>query len=181
MMRRTEVTISGLGGQGVVLAGEILGRAAAYSGRHVVQTQSYGAEARGTAAKSEIIISNEKIGFPHVLRCDILAAMSQEAIQNNLENLKEDGVLLIDSSTIEEMPTTGARTLQIPATEASEMLFGQKTFANSVMLGALLTLIEGVDERSMLRAIEEAFTQELATNNIEAYKKGKELSIAERT
>ena len=180
-MRKTEVTISGLGGQGVVLAGEILGRAAAYSGKHALQTQSYGAEARGTAAKSEVIISDDKIGFPHVIRCDILVAMSQEAIHKNLENLKEDGILVIDSSIIKDVPATNAKTLRIPATETSQKLFGQKTFSNSVMLGALLILIEGVDERSLLRAMRKTFTKELAAKNIDAYKKGKELSINERT
>ncbi len=71
--------ISGLGGQGVVLAGQILGRAAVYDGKNVVQTQSYGAEARGSTAKSEIIISDGKIGFPMVRKCDVLVAMNQEA------------------------------------------------------------------------------------------------------
>ena len=65
-MTRLDVRICGLGGQGVVLAGQILGRAAVYDGRNVVQTQSYGAEARGSAAKSEVIIADNKIGFPTV-------------------------------------------------------------------------------------------------------------------
>ncbi|MFQ6086958.1 MAG: 2-oxoacid:acceptor oxidoreductase family protein, partial [Candidatus Bathyarchaeia archaeon] len=63
MSERTEVRIAGLGGQGVILAGQILGRAAVYDGKYVVQTQSYGAEARGSAAKSEVIISDEPIKF----------------------------------------------------------------------------------------------------------------------
>jgi len=79
-MTRIEVRICGLGGQGVVLAGQILGRAAVFDGKNVVQTQSYGSEARGSAAKSEIIISDEKIGYPMVRKCDILVAMSQSAL-----------------------------------------------------------------------------------------------------
>ena len=66
MTDRIEIRITGLGGQGVILAGQILGRAAAIDGKNVVQTQSYGAEARGSAAKSEVIISNEKISFPKI-------------------------------------------------------------------------------------------------------------------
>ncbi|MCK4435688.1 2-oxoacid:acceptor oxidoreductase family protein, partial [Candidatus Bathyarchaeota archaeon] len=62
-MTKIEVRICGLGGQGVVLAGRVLGRAAVYDGKKVVQTQSYGAEARGSAAKSEVIIADKKIGF----------------------------------------------------------------------------------------------------------------------
>jgi 2-oxoglutarate ferredoxin oxidoreductase subunit gamma len=84
-MRRTELRICGFGGQGVVLAGQVLGRAAVYDGWNVVQTQSYGAEARGTTAKSEVIISNSRIGFPAVRRCDILVAMDQEALDVNIK------------------------------------------------------------------------------------------------
>jgi len=85
---RVEVRICGLGGQGVVLAGQILGKAAVYDGWNVVQTQSYGAEARGTTAKSEVIISDGPIGFPMVRKCDILIAMSQEALDKNVKDLK---------------------------------------------------------------------------------------------
>jgi len=87
--RRVEIRISGLGGQGVVLMGEILGRAAVYDGKHAVQTQSYGAEARGSAARSEVIISDEKIGFPKVRKCDVLVAMSQSALDKHLKDLRE--------------------------------------------------------------------------------------------
>ncbi|MGD8546126.1 MAG: 2-oxoacid:acceptor oxidoreductase family protein, partial [Candidatus Bathyarchaeota archaeon] len=81
MLNRTEIRISGLGGQGVVLAGQILGRAAVLSGKNAVQTQIYGAEARGSAAKSEVIISDGKIGYPYVRKCDILVTMSRIALK----------------------------------------------------------------------------------------------------
>jgi Pyruvate/2-oxoacid:ferredoxin oxidoreductase gamma subunit len=80
MSRRMEIRFGGLGGQGVILAGEILGRAAVYDDKNVVQTQSYGAEARGSAAKSEIIVSDRKIWFPFVRCCDVLVVMSQSAL-----------------------------------------------------------------------------------------------------
>lgn len=84
-MVKVEIRISGLGGQGVVLIGQILGKAAVYDGKNAVQTQSYGAEARGTLAKSEIIISEDKIGFPTVRKCDILVAMNREALNKTLK------------------------------------------------------------------------------------------------
>ena len=95
-MTRIETRISGLGGQGVVLAGQILGRAAVYDGKKVVQTQSYGAEARGSAAKSEVIISDERISFPMVRECDILVVLSQEALNRNIDSLKRGAILLAD-------------------------------------------------------------------------------------
>jgi len=91
-----EVRISGLGGQGVVLAGVILGRAVVYDGKYAVQTQSYGAEARGSAAKSELLISDARISFPKVRRCDILVAMSQSALDKHLKDLRATGTLLVD-------------------------------------------------------------------------------------
>ena len=80
MASKTEIRIGGSGGQGVVLAAQILGKAAVLDGRNVLQTQSYGAEARGSLAKSEVIISDSKIGFPAVRKCDILVAMNQESL-----------------------------------------------------------------------------------------------------
>ncbi|RLI42851.1 2-oxoacid:ferredoxin oxidoreductase subunit gamma, partial [Candidatus Bathyarchaeota archaeon] len=106
---KVEVRISGLGGQGVILAGQILGRAAVHDGKNAVQTQSYGAEARGSAAKSEVIISDDKIGFPVVRKCDILVAMSQEAVEKNVKDLKEDGILVVDSLMVKNVPKVKAR------------------------------------------------------------------------
>jgi len=118
-LKKIEIRISGFGGQGVVLAGQVLGRAAVYDGKNVVQTQSYGAEARGSAAKSEVLISDDGIGFPMVRKCDILVAMSQEAVEKNVKNLKEDCVLLVDSSVVEKVPKIKARIFRVPATEVA--------------------------------------------------------------
>ena len=123
---KVEVRISGLGGQGVILAGQILGRAAVYDGKNAVQTQSYGAEARGSAAKSEVIISDDKIGFPVVRKCDILVAMSQEAVEKNVKDLKEDGILLVDSLMVKNVPKVKARVFKVPATEVAEKSFQAK-------------------------------------------------------
>lgn len=92
-MKKIEIRIGGRGGQGVVLAGQILGRAAVYDGKNSVQTQSYGAEARGSATKSEVIIFDSKIHFPFVRKCDLLIAMDQRAVKENIKDLKENGML----------------------------------------------------------------------------------------
>lgn len=176
-MTRTEIRIAGLGGQGVVLAGQILGRAAAYDGKSVVQTQSYGAEARGSAAKSEIIISDTKIGFPLVRRCDILVALNQEAADKHIKDLKEDGTLLIDSSVAEEVPDTKARVLRIRATEAAEKALGAKVYTNIIVLGALIKLEEIVSEESMIKAIKEAVPSNMIEKNLDAFRKGQALEL----
>jgi len=174
-LKKAEVRISGLGGQGVVLAGQILGKASAYNGKNVVQTQSYGAEARGSIAKSEVIISDDKIGFPMIRRCDILVAMNQEALDRDLKDLKEDGVLIVDSTYVKKIPETKAKIFKIPATEHAEKTFGDKIYANMLMLGALTKMTSIVSEKAMKKAIQDAVMKNIADINEEAYKKGKQL------
>jgi 2-oxoglutarate ferredoxin oxidoreductase subunit gamma len=174
-LKKAEVRISGLGGQGVVLAGQILGKAAAYNGKNVVQTQSYGAEARGSIAKSEVIISDGKIGFPMIRRCDILVAMNQEALDRDLKDLKEDGVLIVDSTYVKKIPETKAKIFKIPATEHAEKTFGDKIYANLLMLGTLTKMTSIVSEKAMKKAIQDAVAKNIVNINKEAYKKGKQL------
>jgi len=159
----------------VVLAGQILGRAAVYDGKNAVQTQSYGAEARGTMAKSEVIISEGKIGFPAVRKCDILIAMSQEALDKNLQGLKENGLLIIDSSLVKKVPQVKAKVYEVPAAELSEKAFGYKTYANIIMLGALTKITRLVSQSSMEKAVKDTVAEKTAAANLQAYKKGTEL------
>ena len=172
MSKRVEVRISGLGGQGVILAGQILGRAAVHDGKHVVQTQSYGAEARGSAAKSEVIISDEKIGFPKVRKCDILVAMNQSALDSHLKDLKDNGILLVDEDMVKELPSVKARVLRVPATRISERELKSKMFANVIMLGALTKKVEVVNEEAMERSIFESVSEGTKEENIKAFRKG---------
>lgn len=180
MADRIEIRISGLGGQGVVLAGQVLGKAAVYSGKNAVQTQSYGAEARGSAAKSEVVISDGKIGFPMVKKCDILIAMSQEAVKKNVKDLKEGGLLLIDSTAVKTVPKIKARIFKIPATETSRKVLGEQLYANMIMLGALIKITGIVNEKSMEKATRNTFPEKFVAINMKAYEKGKELTGNEK-
>jgi 2-oxoglutarate ferredoxin oxidoreductase subunit gamma len=175
-LKKTEIRICGLGGQGVVLAGQILGKAAVYHGKNAVQTQSYGAEARGSAAKSEVIISDGKIGFPIARKCDILVAMNQDAVEKNIKDLREDGILIVDSSTVQNIPQTKAKTFRIPATEVAEKEVGGRCYANIIMLGALTKISRIVNEEAMTKAISDTLPKKALDKNIEAYHKGKQLA-----
>jgi 2-oxoglutarate ferredoxin oxidoreductase subunit gamma len=171
-LQRTEIRIAGLGGQGVVLAGQILGRAAAYAGQNVVQTQSYGAEARGSGAKSEVIVSRSRIGFPMVRKCDVLIVMSQEAVENNIKDLKDSGTLLVDSSIVQNIPGTHAKIRKIPAVKIAEEQVGEKLAANMVILGALVAATKIVDEASIEKAIGDVLSKKAVAPNIQAFKIG---------
>ena len=172
MPKRVEVRISGLGGQGVVLAGEILGRAAVYDGKYAVQTQSYGAEARGSAAKSEVIISDKKIGFPKVRKCDILVTMSQNALNKHLDDLKKNGILLVDRDKVKEVPKVKAKVLGIPATRIAETKLKSKIYANTIMLGALTKITGIVSEEAVKKAIVNSVSEETKETNLEGFEKG---------
>ena len=177
MTRRVEIRICGLGGQGVVLAGQILGRAAVYDELNVVQTQSYGAEARGSNANSEVIISDTKIGFPLVRRCDVLIAMSQQSLDLSVKDLKKDGVLIVDDGLVERIPEgLKARVFRIAATKTAENMFKSKLYANIVMLGAVTKITKLATANSMEKAISEGLPENARKINIDAFRIGLELA-----
>ena len=175
MSKKIEVRISGFGGQGVVLAGEILGRAAFYEGKYVVQTQSYGAEARRSTAKSEVIISDSKIGFPKVRKCDILVAMSQNALETYLKDLKEKGVLIVDKDKVEHLPETKAKVFKIPATKTAAKLLKSRLYANVIMLGALTKITGIVKKEAVEKAIIDSVPETAKETNISGFREGLKL------
>jgi 2-oxoglutarate ferredoxin oxidoreductase subunit gamma len=176
MVNRIEIRIAGHGGQGLVLAGQILGKAAVYDGKNALQTQSYGSEARGSSAKSEVIISDHRINFPAVRKCDILIAMNQEALNKNLAALKENAILIVDSTNVHEIPQTKTRVFKIPATEVAQKTFGKSLYANMVILGALAKITQIVSTKALERVIRESVPPETVEANLKAYKKGLQLS-----
>lgn len=171
-MRKLEVRICGLGGQGVVLAGQILGKAGVIDGKKVVQTQSYGAEARGSAAKSEVIISDERIGYPLVRKCDILVAMGQEAFDLNIKDLKAEGVVLVDENLVKTPVSVKVKLHSLPATQVAEKELKSKMYANVVMLGALASITQVVSKKAMEKAIIKTVKEETKDVNVRAFELG---------
>jgi 2-oxoglutarate ferredoxin oxidoreductase subunit gamma len=172
---KIEVKIGGHGGQGVVLAGQILGKAAVYDGKNALQTQTYGAEARGSLAGSEVIISDGKIGFPAVRKCDVLVAMNQKSLEVHLKDLKEDGILMVDSGNVGNIPETKAKIFKIPMTETAKKTFGESLYANMIMLGALTKITSVASEESMEKAIKDSVPERTVETNLNAYRKGLQL------
>jgi 2-oxoglutarate ferredoxin oxidoreductase subunit gamma len=173
--KRIEIIIGGSGGQGVVLAGQILGKAVAYEGKKVLQTQSYGAEARGSLAKSEVIISDDKIGFPAVRKCDILIAMNQESLNAHISQLKDDGILIVDNTNVQNIHETKAKIYKIPITETCRKMFGEATYANMMMLGVLTKITKIVNGKTMEKVIQEVVPAKTLSANLKAFEKGQEL------
>ena len=126
---------------GVVLAGVILGHAAVvHAGLEAVQSQSYGSEARGTAAKSEVIISDTPIRYPKVLQSDYLVAMSQKALELYLKNAKKKSVVILDPDLVDDSGLEeDYKVIRVPAMKTADEL-GMRLVANMVMLGALVKI-----------------------------------------
>ena len=159
----------------MVFAALVLGRAAVLDGRNVLQAQAYGAEARGSLTKSEVIISDDKIGFPAVRKSDILVTMSQEATDELLRDLRETGTLLVDSTSVREVPSTNAKVVRFPATETAKRMFGEGLYANMIMLGALLQVSGLVGAGSVEAAIRESTAKKNLETNLNAFRNGLKL------
>ena len=148
--RTFQIRISGSGGQGIITAGIILAEAASlYEGHNAVQTQSYGPESRGGAAKSEVVISDAEIDYPKVSRCDVLLAMTEEACDKYLPDLAPDGLAIIDSSMVRDAPDA-ANTIAVPITETARQVTGRAIAANIVALG-IITELTGVASHDSIR------------------------------
>jgi len=154
MKERVEVCLSGSGGQGLILAGIILAEAAGiYDKKEAVQTQSYGPEARGGASRSEVVISENTIDYPKVMKSDILLALTQTACEKYIKNLSENGILVADSSLIEEMPFITSKIYQFPITKTAQEKFGTKLVTNIISLGIIVGLTKIVSKEAIKKAV----------------------------
>ena len=172
-MPRIEVRLTGFGGQGIVLSGIILARAAMYDKKEVVQTQSYGPEARGGACSSEVIISDEAILYPLIEEADILVAMSQEALDKHKNSIKRGGMLILDSDTISRSPKKSEiKVNKVAATGIASEKFGKGIVANLVMLGALTNLTGIVSKEAMEKAVKESIPRGTEEINLKAFEEG---------
>jgi 2-oxoglutarate ferredoxin oxidoreductase subunit gamma len=149
---RYEIRLSGSGGQGLILIGIILAEAVGiYDGKYVAQTQSYGPEARGGSSKSEVIVSDEEIDYPKAMSVDLLLAMNQKSCDDFYPDLKPEGLLIVDSTFVNQVPTPKA--FQIPFTRIAREKFKREVVANIIALGALSQLTPVVSAKAIESAV----------------------------
>jgi 2-oxoglutarate ferredoxin oxidoreductase subunit gamma len=177
--REREILVSGFGGQGIVLAGSILGKAAAlYDDRHSTMTQSYGPEARGGSCSAQVMISDEEILFPYVENPQVIVCMSQEGYTKNADALIDGGLLLWDTDLVETGELDpGWNTYNIPATRFAEEL-GNGMMANIVMLGFLAALSDVVTVEALRRAVLDSVPPHTTEKNEAAFGRGLEYGEA---
>jgi 2-oxoglutarate ferredoxin oxidoreductase subunit gamma len=176
-MARTEIRFAGFGGQGVVLAGVLLGEAAViHDGKYAIQTQTYGAAARGGAARSDVIISEEKITYPQVTATDIMVAFTLEAMNKYKDEMKESAILIVDSSLFTPPEGLPFRIYSCPATSIAVNELGKGIVANMVMLGFLTAVTGIVSEEAITEAIRANVPKGTEELNLKAFRRGKELA-----
>ena len=142
-MCQQEIIISGFGGQGIILAGYIVGQAASiFDKKNVTFVQDYGPEARGGACRAQVIISDDHISYPYVNEPYVVVAMSQESYLKYAPGLRKDAFLLIDEELVKAGKSADSRVFTIPATRIAREL-GRTSIANIVMIG-FLTAVTGI-------------------------------------
>jgi len=179
---RKDIRIAGFGGQGVILAGIVIGKAASlHDNMFAVQTQSYGPEARGGASRTEVVISDNDIDYPKVQYPDIFVAMSHEALMKYLEGLKDGGTLIVDPDMIKEeeiipfIEKHNINYFKAPATRTAKEKIGLGIVANIVMIGAITKATNVISEEAARKAIAESVPPGTEEKNIAAFDAGLEL------
>ncbi len=168
---RYEVRLAGEGGQGMILAGVILAEAAAvYDGLNAVQTQSYGPEARGGASRSEVIIAAGEIDYPKVAVADLLLCMSQEACDRYYEQVKDEGLIVVDSCNVSRVPSH--RAVSVPITDLAEQATGRRITASITALGLLAGLTRVVSRQALEKAVSERVPDGTEAINLKALAAG---------
>lgn len=172
-----EIVITGFGGQGIVLAGRILGKAATL-GDHKESTliQSYGPESRGGACSAQVIISDGAIHYPYVRRIDILVCMSQSGFEKYIGQIKEEGILIIDQDLVQ--PRGIDRDFfSIPSTRIAEEL-GRKMMANIIMLGFFTAITGSASLDAMRNAVAGSVPKGTEKMNETAFNKGYDYGLS---
>jgi 2-oxoglutarate ferredoxin oxidoreductase subunit gamma len=149
---RFEMRLSGSGGQGMILASVIFAEAIAKSdNRNVVQTQSYGPEARGGASKSDVVISANEIYYPKAMKLDLLLCMTQESMDKYYTDLKPNGILVVDTTLVTEVPTD--KYYGLPFTRLAREEAGHVMVANVIALAAIAELANLVSRDALTTAV----------------------------
>jgi 2-oxoglutarate ferredoxin oxidoreductase subunit gamma len=149
---RFEIRLSGSGGQGLVLAGVILAEAlGVYEGKNVTQTQSYGPEARGGASRSDVVVSDGEIYYPKATELDLLLCLTQESCDQYFPQLKENGILVVDSDRVRQLPTQ--RAFSLPFINTAREKVGTPVVANVVSIAAVAGITQICSKDSVLKAV----------------------------
>ncbi len=173
---KKEVIVSGFGGQGIVLAGKILGMAAALGDKkESTLVQSYGPESRGGACCAQVVVSDQVIQYPYVKAADILVCMSQSGYEKYLTQLKPDGFLLTDKDLVN--PGQDREFFDIPSTRMAKEL-GREMMANIIMVGFMTAVTAVISEKAAKDAVLASVPKGTEDMNLKAFTKGYDYGLS---
>ncbi len=177
-LQRFEIRFSGLGGQGIITLGKVMGQGLALGhGYNVTQTQSYGPEARGGSSKCDLVISSHPISYPKAESLDVLVALSQEACNTYYPYLKPGGALVIESDLVKQPPTN--QFLGLPYTSLAKDKVGIAQAMNTVVLGSLSFLLPFIHQATMRKSLEAILPEKIRAVNAKAFNLGHRLAKKE--
>ncbi len=163
---RYEIRIAGSGGQGIILAGIILAEAGILDSRYVAQTQSYGPEARGGTSISEVILSDMEIDYPQALGLDLLVALTQGACDQNLPDMKTEGLVVVDSDLVHRV--LWGKVARLPFRQIAQGA-GEERAINMAALGAIVSFCPSVSRDSLTKVMAKRLPSVKITANLLAF------------
>jgi len=169
----TEIRIAGFGGQGVILAATVIGKAAAiFQGAYATMTQSFGPEARGGSSSAQVVLSDTPILYPYITQPDVLVVMSQEAYTRFSPELKAGGILITEQELVrvDQIPE-GARVYAVPATRLAEEL-GRRVVLNIVMVGFFCAVTGLLEPDAVRKAVADSVPPNMRKLDLDAFDKG---------
>ena len=171
--QRYEIRIAGAGGQGIILAGIILAEAGIIQDLHVAQSQKYGPETRGGNSISEVILSDSEVDFPQSTELDVLIALTQLACDRNLPDMKEGGLVIVDSEAVQRV--LWEKTISIPFKGIARKV-GEERAVNIAALGSLVPFCPLIDTQALTKAIANRLPSAKLDMNLKAFEKALELA-----
>jgi 2-oxoglutarate ferredoxin oxidoreductase subunit gamma len=177
-LNRFEIRFSGLGGQGIITLGKVMGQGLALGhGYNVTQTQSYGPEARGGSSRCDLVVSSQPISYPKAESLDLLVALSQEACNAYYPYLKPGGALVLESDLVKQPPTN--KFLGLPFSALARDKVGVAQAMNTVVLGALSYLLPFINQALMRKSLESVLAPKIRAVNVKAFNLGHRLARRE--
>jgi len=163
---RYDIRIAGSGGQGIILAGIILAEAAILGGRFVAQSQNYGPEARGGVSIAQVVLSEVEIDYPWVFNLDLLLALTQKACDDNLADMKPEGVVIVDSDLVERV--LWGKVARLPFLRIARGL-GEERAINMAALGGLASFCPFISRRCLATAMAKRLPSAKVAANLLAF------------
>ncbi|MFO7895741.1 MAG: 2-oxoacid:acceptor oxidoreductase family protein [Candidatus Cloacimonadales bacterium] len=173
---KQEIRLSGSGGQGLITAGIILAKAAVIDGVNVTQTQSYGPESRGGASRADVIISNDEFDFPEAIHFDVLLALTQEACDKYVPNMRANGIIIVDTTFVKNVAVLEGAVYEQPFTDLAIEKLGTALPTNILSLAFLVKVTKVVSMTALKQAVAESVKPAFLDLNSKALKLGFDLA-----